>query len=247
MADEAKILGPMPSQEWLAQKQRTVAAFEDRREETEHITDMKTIMSALIGGAQQAAADHVREPEPSRHKFDRNALLQRGLEERHLRSIYDKEPIPGVALTAVQDFLASDRIDLLLLLGGPGTHKTGAASWALTQRSGRLIMAADIFAGFDQADREALRDYRKCNLLVIDELGKEESGKYWAERFYTLMNHRYADCSKTIITGNMGMAKRLDPGDPPCFVERYDAALVDRIRETGRVVVIGGASMRKRS
>ncbi len=185
----------------------------------------------------------------------RRVLLSRGIPELHLRHVYDKAPEEDDALRFAREFKDSDDL-FLVLSGGLGTRKTGAACWLLTQlkleysdhfrSSGedndtwRFISADDYSKsfGFDDKAQKLDDDLRSVNWLVLDDLGTEfNDAKGWfAQHFNSLMNYRYSNMKRTIITTNQSVDE---------FKKLYPRVW-DRIRETGRFLIIGGASKRQK-
>lgn len=169
----------------------------------------------------------------------REAVLARGVPELHVRHVYDKAPMPCDALEYVEGFLLS-ATTLLVLSGGVGTRKTGSACWALTQKPGRYVTADDLGRLAAARDEEGQVEYRrtkKAQLLVIDDLGGEFlDDKGWFFRVFNgLIDLRYSQCLKTIITTNL---------DPKQFSANYGQRVADRIREQGDFVEVGGESVR---
>jgi DNA replication protein DnaC len=74
-------------------------------------------------------------------------------------------------------------------------------------------------------------------VLVIDELSGEyeDAQGYFATTFGRLIEERYTDCAKTIITYNL---------EPRVFLERYGKRVHDRITEGGAFVPVAGKSVR---
>lgn len=76
---------------------------------------------------------------------------------------------------------------------------------------------------------------RECDLLVLDDLGRERITEWTIERLTSVLDARWSNDKRTVITTNL-------PGDK--FVERYGDPIVDRIRDGLWTVAITGESRR---
>ncbi len=166
-------------------------------------------------------------------------MVARGVPEKHLKAVYDRPPIDCEALRAVRDFLASEKTSLVLA-GGTGTRKSGSACWALTQRPGVFITEDEVIrlqSSRLPEDVEAWRRARAAQVLVVDDIGEYSDDKGWGVKVITgLWNHRYSSELKLIVTVNKTRQE---------FVREFGERIADRIRESGRFVVLGGESVRR--
>lgn len=150
-------------------------------------------------------------------------------------------PRPSEALEAAQQWLTSGKC-WLVLLGGTGTGKTTAAAWVLGEvlkqrESGEARTASRLarMSGFDEGARE-LERLSNVSLLVVDDIGAEAQTAWGQGLLSELLDNRHQGYRKTILTSNLGAEQ---------FKARVGERMVDRIREDGRVVVLGGKSMRR--
>jgi DNA replication protein DnaC len=166
-------------------------------------------------------------------------VANRGVPEKHIRAVYDKPPIDCDAMRAVRDFLASDKTSLVLA-GGTGTRKSGSACWALTQRPGVFVTEDEVlrlFASRLPDDVEAWRRIRQAQVLLVDDIGEYSDDKGWGVKVITgLWNHRYSSELKLIVTANTTPAE---------FKSQWGERIVDRVRESGKFVELGGQSVRR--
>lgn len=128
---------------------------------------------------------------------------------------------------------------ILVLSGGVGTRKTGSACLLLATDEGGVFVEASSILAIAIEDKKQYLRIKQARLVVLDDLGTEipdEKG-YWLKEFNTLMNAWYANEAKVVITCNLTVEQ---------FKQRYGERVVDRIRECGRFVEIGGASVRGR-
>lgn len=178
-------------------------------------------------------------PKPVRERVSREAVAARGVPERHLEAVYDAEPIACDALTAVQNWLASDRT-ILCLSGGVGLRKTGSACWALSQRAGRYVKASRLPALATSVlddERAAYSLLFRCQVLVLDDLGREytDDKGFFAKIFNELLDERYERKLKTILTTNLTWAE---------FKTTYGVRATSRMKESSRWVSLGGEDVR---
>lgn len=236
--------------EKIKANQQRIREAEEKREATDLAETMAAIQQEasrqtgltvpeLLAEADRIAADPA---EVIPERISREKVAKRGVPELHLRSIYDREPEDGPALKLVRDFLADPAQIILVLAGGVGTRKTGAACWALTQKAGVFVLAEDLGKIAASRDEDSITLYRQAKnagLLVLDDLGSEyHDEKGWYVRaFSSLINARYQACAKTIITANLSAEK---------FKQAYGERVVDRIREVGRFAIVGGDSLRRK-
>lgn len=171
----------------------------------------------------------------------RATVARRGVPERHLRSVYDREPEECQALAAVRSWLL-ERTQWLILSGAPGLCKSGSAAWALTQRTsgGYYLRAADLpqLAVAEEEDRRATwRWVQRADLLVLDDLGTAHQGAsgWSASALELLLTARYDSCERTLITTNL---------DAAAFADLVGPRIIDRMRESARFVRLSGDSVR---
>jgi DNA replication protein DnaC len=92
----------------------------------------------------------------------------------------------------------------------------------------------------DGSERDVMRRFMRCPLLVIDDLGKEKVTDWVEQTIYEIVNTRYEDCKSLVITTNLSLTE---------LRSRYPTvgdALVDRIIEMCQGVKMVGDSWRKK-
>lgn len=73
----------------------------------------------------------------------------------------------------------------------------------------------------EETELDVLEDFKKCDLLVIDDFGMDRTPSDWCNgKFYDIVNHRYVNKKATIYTSNQKIAD-LD----------YDERIKNRVME----------------
>lgn len=94
-------------------------------------------------------------------------------------------------------------------------------------------------------DEEVLIPYLSCDVLVIDDLGKEQCTEWTASMLYKIINNRYNSLKPIIITTNYDEAHliaRLTPKDNDSTAA---SAIVSRLHETCIAVTLCGKDHRR--
>lgn len=162
----------------------------------------------------------------------------RGVPLRHIQGVVERAPIECTALELVRDFLAAEKQTILMLAGPVGLRKSGSACWALTQKPGLYIQAADLV---DIAKREEYRArwmrVRRTPLLVLDELSGEyvDDKGVFVKLFNQVLQERYNACLKTILTYN---------GDAKTFRATYGDRAASRLAEAADFAELDGPDVR---
>ncbi|MFC1833881.1 IS21-like element helper ATPase IstB [Thermodesulfobacteriota bacterium] len=156
----------------------------------------------------------------------------------------NKSQIMGLASVAFVD-----RTENIVLIGDPGTGKTGLAIGLLRQalvsgRRGRFYKAQDLldelYASLaDRSSPKLFKRLAKYDVLVIDELGCLTLNSEQINAFFKLMDERYSRKS-TIITTNL---------DYPQWYELFKRkplvdALLERLKHHCITIGISGSSLR---
>lgn len=145
------------------------------------------------------------------------------------------------------DFLR--RTENLVLIGGPGTGKTGIAMGLLRQACmngwrGRFYNAQtlldELYASLaDRTTTRLLNALCRMQPLVVDELGYLNLKSEQANAFFRLMDQRYGRVS-TIITTNLDYPRWYELFDNKQMVD----ALLDRLQHHCITIRIDGPSLR---
>ena len=163
---------------------------------------------------------------------------------------FDKQPgVDKPQIMAIADLSFIERAENIVLIGDPGTGKTGLAVGLLRQAliegyKGRFYNAQDLLDELyaSLADRSTAKLIKRlCNypILLIDELGYLTLKSEQVNSFFKLMGERYGKHS-TIITTNVDYPNWYDLFQKKSLVD----ALLDRLKHRCITIRINGPSLR---
>ena len=89
--------------------------------------------------------------------------------------------------------------------------------------------------GSQRKEEDVLSMYSDAYILILDDLGVEKPSDWVAETLYVLINRRYEDMRRTIITSNIAL---------PELSMRLDDRIASRIAEMCKVVIMKGEDRR---
>lgn len=130
---------------------------------------------------------------------------------------------------------------------------------AVSEREAEARRRANLAAKEEEARREkvlaragiprrywaAVARYAKCDVLVLDDLGKEDATEWSVGTVFSVLDARYEDMRPTIVTSNYApgaLADRLARRGERVTAE----AIASRISQTCRPVYLGGRDRRRR-
>lgn len=136
-----------------------------------------------------------------------------------------------------------------LVLAGPARTGKTTAAYAIANRvhgdRGWVVAAtaADLSAALKpDGDPTAYDNAVTCDLLVLDDLGRERVTDWWLEQLQRLVDARCAHVRRLVVTTNAA-------ADPNAvydeLVARYGDPLVERLIDDGGVVALDGPAVRK--
>jgi DNA replication protein DnaC len=189
--------------------------------------------------------------------FRRERSLAYRLREAHLPWRWTLESFPfdrqpGVSKAQIKGLAGLDflrRAENILLIGNPGTGKTGIAMGLLREAClngyrGRFYNAQalldELYASLaDRTTPKLLAQLSRLQPLVIDELGYLTLKPEQVNAFFRLMDQRYNRVS-TIITTNLDTDDWYELFQKKSLVD----ALLDRLRHHCVIIKINGPSLR---
>ena len=192
-------------------------------------------------------------------------LMRSGIKRRFQQRTFQtfRQDTPGrakayrIAKEYADNFpLHQARGDGLYIEGTNGTGKTHLAAAIALQLISQGIpvicktssdLLLDIKKSYDSADvreGDVLDIYKQVDLLIIDDLGKEQCSDWSMSTLYSILNDRYEDMKPTIVTTNYnadGLAKALAPKG---FDDTKIVAIISRLRETSTVMTMAWTDIR---
>ncbi len=149
----------------------------------------------------------------------------------------DKEKLSEKIKSAVVE--AVDKDKGLFILGGTGTGKTYAMH-VLAKNKGKVENFSMLLAELrDTMQRgyyfEQIKTFVNQEYMFIDDIGAEKTSDFVLEVLYLIINGRYENMKKTVLSSNMDLDK---------FSERYGDRILSRIAELCVVVKLEGDDKR---
>lgn len=196
--------------------------------------------------------------ERARHKAKVEKLLSKsGIRKRYQQRTFERfvQDTPGrkraykIARDYAESFdKARENGEGLYIEGTYGTGKThlaAAIALFLTEQEYSVVMKTsfDLFeeikSTFDDSERtehQVIKAYKECDLLVIDDLGKEQCTDWSMSMLYAIVNERYEAMRPMIITTNFGSDDLIRVMTPKGFGSQKIEAIISRLREVSRPI-----------
>lgn len=228
---------------------------------TEHIADVIPLTAAGRRPPADWLADFDRPPLQSFADVDRAELdAMRALQAANRNRLYSRQR-PTKFATATYDALTPhqahdgkiarwwDSGPRAIVLAGPArTGKTTAAYAIANDAHARNVWtvvrtAADLSAALkpDSGEPLAYQYAAECELLLIDDLGRERVTDWWLEQLQRIVDARCSNDRRLITTTNHG-ANPTETYDE--LAERYGYPLVERLIDDGAVLLFDGPATR---
>jgi len=149
------------------------------------------------------------------------------------------------AVDLVKKFIGG-KINGVFLYGGVGTGKTLLTSKILHEydwKSARFVsvpkLLAELRDTFNNKDKSCMRIVENlvaCELLILDDLGAEKVSDWTVEILYLIVNGRYENMKKLIVTSNC---------PPRLLSQRLSDRIISRIMEMCQMAKITSADRRQ--
>ena len=148
--------------------------------------------------------------------------------------------------------------DGLYIEGTNGTGKTHLAAAIALQlihegvpvicktSSDLLLDIKKSFDGDGIRESDVLDIYKRVDLLIIDDLGKEQCSDWSMSTLYSILNDRYEDMKPTIVTTNYNQAALAAALTPKGYDDSKIAAILSRLREVSIVMTMAWEDIRGR-
>jgi len=146
--------------------------------------------------------------------------------------------------------------DGLYIEGTNGTGKTHLAAAIALQLIGEGIpvicktssdLLLDIKKTYDSKEipeSRVLDVYKTVDLLIIDDLGKEQCSDWSMSTLYSILNDRYEDMKPTIVTTNYWTDALINALTPRGYDNSKIVAIISRLKETSTVLTMKWADYR---
>lgn len=209
-----------------------VQAFLDERG-----IDLTPIEPDHGGETVEEAQERLRTAQETANRFWEPRVPTR-FKEARLDSLTPQQDPRGV----VSGWWASTSPTLILRSLTPGVGKSHAAfaigyHVVALRRSARSWSAIDLNEALRPGQDETAFDVaREVDLLVIDDLGAERLTEWTIERLTSLLDHRWGNQKRTILTTNL---------EGKVLLDRYGSRLVDRMIDEATIVEVAGMSRRR--
>lgn len=152
----------------------------------------------------------------------------------------------NAALEYASHFNERAREGIGLYIEGPygtgKTHLAAAIANKLIERGIPVIcktsiaILEDVKGAFDRNEQQVLRLYKTIDLLIIDDLGKEQCTEWSQAMLYGILNERYEDLLPTCITTNFGEDDLIRQMTLPGGDNSRIRAIISRLHEINVVV-----------
>lgn len=200
-------------------------------------------------GERAAAEEEARRREEERGRAAEARLLKAGIGRRFLGA-----EVEDARAARFASSLGRDGGGGLYIHGRTGsgkTHLASAVARAGVEAGLRVCMttAVDMFSAIQEtyggggSTEAAVRRYAACDLLVLDDLGKESASQWSAMTLYRVVNARYEAMLPTVFTSQYAPRALLARLSRSGEAETAEA-IVSRIRETCATVALTGPDRR---
>jgi len=137
-----------------------------------------------------------------------------GIRKRYQDASLDKIKLPARVINPAKNFIAG-KIPGLFLTGRVGSGKTYLACAIAKELllQGQQInfisvpqMFQDIRATFQAqrgSEERIIKTLSECDCLILDDLGAEKQSDFALDRLYLIIDYRYSEIKRTIITSNL--------------------------------------------
>ena len=182
------------------------------------------------------------------HRLEHSGIKSRFLTrtfENFIRNTPERKTAYQTAMHYAERFSYHLKAGEGLYIEGPcgtgKTHLAAAIALALIELEYRVVLktADDLFRDikrtFDVNDGEEyklLDKYKTCDLLVIDDLGKEQATDWTTAILYAIINERYERQRPVIITTNFNEETLIAVESPRGVGEHRIRAILSRLHET---------------
>lgn len=224
----------------------------------QHIADVKFDLLASLGLDEDFDAEHAAELYAEADRAELAAM--RALQAANRGRAYNRQRPSKYAEvdygTLTDDQAHGGKIarwwdsgPRAIVLAGPARTGKTTAAYAITNdvhsRDVWTVVrtAADLSAALkpDSGEPLAYQHAVECDLLLIDDLGRERVTDWWLEQLQRIVDARCSNGRRLIATTNHGANATATYDD---LAERYGYPVVERLIDDGTVLFFDGPAMR---
>ncbi len=243
----------------------TVFFWHEPRCDCERATKYWSDYDAKIQAEQEAEKERERQAD-LKIRVER-LLGQSGLKKRFMQRTFenfvDDTPERHKCLTIAKRYVVTfeqrkalgEGLYIEGTIGTGKTHLAAAISLALLRQGVPVIfktannLLQDLKNSFDEygnaTEGQLLNLYKSADLLVIDDLGKEQCTEWSASTLYTIINDRYEDMKPVIVTTNYNGVDLINALTPRGGDRIKAEAIVSRLKETSHFVTMAWSDYRE--
>lgn len=209
--------------------------------------------------AKKRADEAEAEERAKKQRRIERMLGRSGIKKRFMQRTFENfkrdTPERSRCYTAAKDYADSfpahaAKGEGLYIEGTNGTGKThlaAAITLQLIEQGYPVVcktsidLLADIKRGFESGEAteyDVLRAYKDVDLLIVDDLGKEQCTDWSVSTLYGILNDRYEDMKPTIITTNYNTDDLIKAMTPRGMDDTKIRAIVSRLHETNAVITM---------
>lgn len=212
---------------------------------------------------EEKEAELLREKRERINRLLGNSGIKRRFLQRTFSSFHCDTPARKECYEAAKEYADhwnehKEKGDGLYIEGTNGTGKTHLAVAIALQlidegvpvicKTGSDLLT-DIKRAFDNPElqeHQILDAYRRVDLLIIDDFGKEQCSDWSMSMLYTILNDRYEEMRPTIITTNYNTEELLKAMTPKGLDDYKIRAIISRLWEVSNVITMAWEDCRNK-
>ena len=210
-----------------------------------------------FSGTCPCVAERYKQEEEATERYNKqrkleNLFKQSRLGERFKNSTFDKytptdktKPFSDLLINFCNDF-KNKKNQSILMSSHPGTGKTLLASCVVNKLvskgiSSIFIIVPDLLgqirATYNRSNNETedsiMAGLNECELLVMDDIGAENTTDWATEKLFNIINNRYINCKSTIFTTNCSLGELKSKLGDRTFSRIYEMTEGNRLDMNG--------------
>lgn len=262
-----RILPPKTNSPYVNDREPTCAAW-SRVPQRCDCPEATEAWAASDAEKKRQQEERDRREREERHRVRVEELLGRsGIKQRFLRRTFEnfvtdtpeRKRSYEIARTYADDFerhsVEGSGLYIEGTFGTGKTHLAAAIALYLIEQERRVIFktADDLFRDIketfdkdDGSEQKILARYKECDLLIVDDLGKEQATDWTTAQLYAILNDRYENQKPVIITTNFNEDGLIAVESPRNVGEHRIRAILSRLHETTTAMTMTGQDWRSK-